>query len=78
MLWSLNSSITILNNVSKHLSCQMMKFVYLFSKTSLSVLNMLYKHDAATQDIRVLSFHLHTTRSKYRSETLLAPSALAP
>jgi len=28
-------------------------FVYLFFKSSLSFLNMLYKHDAGTDDIRV-------------------------
>ena len=31
----------------------LMKFVYLFSKSSLSFLNMVYKHDEATEDIRV-------------------------
>jgi len=48
-----NCSLSTLNKESKRLSAQMMKFVNLFSKSSLSVLNMVYKHDAATEDIRV-------------------------
>jgi len=43
----------MLNKESKRLSTQMIKFVYLFSKSSLSVLNMIYKHDAGTDDIRL-------------------------
>jgi len=50
----------MLNKESKHLARQMMKFVYLFSKSNLSVLNMSYKYDAATQGNRVYSFDLHT------------------
>jgi len=46
-------SIPMLNEKSKRLSTQMIKFVYLFSKSSLSFLNMLYIHDAETDDIRV-------------------------
>jgi len=48
-----NCSITTLSKESKSLSTQMIKFVYLFSKSSLSILNMLYKPDAGTDDIRV-------------------------
>jgi len=43
----------MLNKERKRLSTQMIKFVYLFSKSSLSFLNMLHKHDAGTHDIRV-------------------------
>ena len=43
----------MLNKESKRFSAQMMKFVYLFSKSNLSVLNMVHKHDAPTEDIRV-------------------------
>jgi len=35
-------------------------------------------HDAASEDIRVKSFDLQTFCSKYRHETWLAPSELAP
>jgi len=43
----------MLNKESKRLSTQMIKFVYLISKSSLTVLNMLCKHDAGTDDFLV-------------------------
>jgi len=43
----------MLKKESKRRLTQMLKFVYLFSKSSLSALKMLYKHDAGTDDIRV-------------------------
>jgi len=42
----------MMNKDSKHLSRQMTKYVYLLSKSCLSVLNMVYKHDAEIDDIR--------------------------
>jgi hypothetical protein len=72
-----NCILSVLHKDSKHLSRQIMKFVYLLLTSSLNVLNMVYKHDAATADIRVLSFNLQSMCSKYRPETCLASSALA-
>jgi len=46
----------MLNKDSKHLSRQMMKYVYLLSKTCISVLNMVYKYDAEIEDIRLTDY----------------------
>jgi len=40
----------MLNRDSKHHSLQILNFVYLFSKSSLTFLKMVYKRDAATED----------------------------
>jgi hypothetical protein len=59
----------MLNKESKRLLTQMLKFVYLFSKSSLSALKMLYKHYAGTDDIRIQYFELQTICYKYKHET---------
>jgi hypothetical protein len=48
-----------------------MKFINLLLKSTFSDINLVYKHDAETEVIRVYSFDLQPT---YRSEKWLVPS----
>jgi hypothetical protein len=51
----------------------MMKYINVISKSRISVINVVYKHDSATEVIRVYRFglqHIYT----YSAEKLLTPS----
>jgi hypothetical protein len=62
----------MLNKDSKHLSLQMVKFINLLSKSRLSDTNMEYKHDAATEVIRVYTFVLQPIYT-YSAKKWLVP-----
>jgi hypothetical protein len=65
-------SLSMLNKDSKHLFHQMLKFINL-STNNLSDINVVYKHDATNEVIRVYLFDLPHFYSD-SPETWLAPS----